>query len=339
MNKNTELNFYLDTLIVQEVLLNDNLIKKTGILSTIKDSITSYFDSHNDPNDQVGTLLNFLAPGAISVLIGGWLGPTFGLAMRVLNIDVAGILRSLYDGIKELIGGNQHITSSQVDNLVFTTVQQNTGENLQTSSFNQQLKDAKFLKLAVINLHQNNFSVDEMKKVFAADRKVRTIGILAKLLSWIFKVAISSAGLMVAGDAVNKMIGKPNAFDKTIEHGKPVDMPVSKPSAPISTQTKFPVKSNYSDVQHNSGSWIENYPNTQSGIENMLVSFTKEVYSGLDNLDSIIKSSPKFQTTVSEILWFNHAAAGDPVVFLPKFFTSKKQLVDHFIDDISSRVS
>jgi hypothetical protein len=336
MRNNSEFSFYMDTLIVQEALLDDAMIKRAGVLNTVKDGIVNYFESHSDPNDKVGTLLNFLAPGAISMLIGGWLGPTFGLAMRVLNIDVASILRSLYNGVKELTTGNKQVTSSQVDGLVNEVMQSNVGQGLQTASFSQQIKDARLLKLAVIDLHENRVSADELKKVFAYGRREKTISILGKLLSWILKVAISSAGLMVAGDAVNKMLGRPNAFDKTIEHGKPVE-PAPAPVAKISTQTKFPVNSNYSDIQHTSGSWVENYPNTQSGVENMLVSFVKEVYKGLDGLDSVIKSTPGFKATVDEILWFNHAAAGDPIVFLPKFFTSKKQLVDHFIDDIAAK--
>jgi hypothetical protein len=338
MKNNSELSFYMDTLIVQEALLDDAMIKRAGVLNTVKDSIVSYFESHADPNDKVGTLLNFLAPGAISMLIGGWLGPTFGLAMRVLNIDVASVLRSLYNGVKELVSDNKPVTSSQVDGLVNEVMQSNVGQGVQTASFNQQLRDARLLKLAVIDLHQDRISADELKKVFAYGRRDKTISILGKLLSWILKVAISSAGLMVAGDAVNKMLGRPNAFDKTIEKGKPVETSqVAAPAAKVSTQTKFPVNPSYNDVQHTSGSWVENYPNTQSGVENMLLSFVKEVYKGLDGLDSVIKSTPGFKATVDEILWFNHAAAGDPIVFLPKFFTSKKQLVDHFIDDIAAK--
>lgn len=338
MANNSEISFYADTLIVHEALLSDTMIKQAGVLSTIKDGIVNYFDSHSDPDDKVGTLLNFLAPGAISMLIGGWLGPTFGLAMRVLNIDVSSILKSLYSGVKELVNNNKQVTSSQVDDLVHSTVQASTGEQVQTASFEQQMKDAKFLKLAVINFHEGKVSEADMKVIFkSADRRSKTIGILGKLLSWILKVAISSAGLMVAGDAVNKMLGRPNAFDKTIQHGKPVEGPAATPVR-TSTQTKFPVNPNYNDAQHTSGSWIENYPNNQAGVENMLLSFVKEVYQGLDSLDSVIKSSPGFKSTVDEILWFNHSAAGDPIVFLPKFFTSKKQLVDHFIDDIAAKV-
>lgn len=335
MKTNSEFSFYMDTLIVQEALLDDAMIKRAGILSTIKDTIVNHFQSHANPDDPAGTLLNFLAPGAISMLIGGWLGPTFGLAMRVLNIDVASILRSIYNGVKELTNNNKQISSTQVDDLVNSSIQSSTGQIVQASSFDQQLKDAKFLKLAVIDLHQDRVSEDQLKVVFAYGRRDKTIAILGKLLSWILKVAISSAGLMVAGDAVNKMLGRPNAFDKTIEKGKPVEQPA--PAARVPTQTKFLVNPSYNDVQHTSGSWIENFPNTQSGVENMLLTFVKEVYKGLDGLDSVIKSSPGFKATVDEILWFNHSAAGDPIVFLPKFFTSKKQVVDHFIDDIAAK--
>jgi len=329
----SNLQFLQDTLIVQEALLDDSFIKNGGSLSSIKDSIVSYFDSHNNPEDPVGTVLNFLAPGAISMLIGGWLGPTFGLAMRVLNIDVASILRSIYNSLKDLLSNGKKVSSNQIDNIVNSSILASTNQTLQTNSFDQQLKDARFLKLAVIDFHRNKISERNLKVIFA-DRRGKTISVIGKLLGWIIKVAISSAGLMLAGDVVNKAVGKPNAFDHTIQHGQPIE---KAPPAPISTQSKFPVSQSYSDVQHTSGSWIENYPNTQSGIENMLIDFTKEVYPDTAKLDSIIRSSPQFKATVDEILFFNHAAAGDPIVFLPKFFTSKKFIVDHFIDSIANK--
>ena len=69
----------------------------------------------------------------------------------------------------------------------------------------------------------------------------------------------------------------------------------------------------------------------------MLVNFSKEVYGGLDGQESAIMSSPVFKATVDNIAWYNHASAGDPIVFIPKNFTSKKQLVDHFIDEIATQ--
>jgi len=67
----------------------------------------------------------------------------------------------------------------------------------------------------------------------------------------------------------------------------------------------------------------------------MLVGFVKEVYEGLDNQDAAIRSVPGFKTIADNIAWYNHSAAGDPIVFIPKMFVSKKQLVDHFIDQIA----
>lgn len=334
---NNELTFYLDTLIVEAALLDDQLIKNAGILSTIKDGIVSYFNNHMNPDDKIGSVLNFLAPGAISVLIGGWLGPTFGLAMRVLNVDVAGILRTLYDSIKNMLQSGQPINSNQIDDLVTSTIQVSTGEVIEKNSFYNDLKYARFLKLATIDLHHSRISEENLKNLFASNRRSKSIGILAKLLSWIFKVALSSAGLMVAGDAVNKLLGRPNAFDNTIQNGKEIEN--SKP--PVirqPQQTKFKIKPSYNNIQYNkSQSWIEQYPNTKSGVESMLISFVKEVYEGLDNSDNVIRSVPGFKTTVDEILWFNHSSVGDPVIFLPKYFISKKQLVDHFIDEIAAK--
>jgi hypothetical protein len=143
---------------------------------------------------------------------------------------------------------------------------------------------------------------------------------------------------MVAGDAVNKLLDRPNAFDGSLKDGKPT-MTTKMPNAdqPTTTQTKFPLKKDYVDTQYNVGgtNWIEKINNSKSSIENMLVSFTKEVYDGLDSQDGLIRSSPGFKSIADNIAWYNHSAAGDPIVFIPKMFVSKKQLVDHFIDQVA----
>ena len=63
----------------------------------------------------------------------------------------------------------------------------------------------------------------------------------------------------------------------------------------------------------------------------------KEVYQGLDGLESAIRSSPGFQVVAERITNFNQASEGNNVVILPSYFTSKKQIVDLFIDDVAEK--
>ena len=71
----------------------------------------------------------------------------------------------------------------------------------------------------------------------------------------------------------------------------------------------------------------------------MLIKFANEVYDGLSNKDSVIRSSPAFQAVVYKIEWYNQASSGAPLVLIPKMFTSKKSVVDWFIDDVASKSS
>lgn len=347
MCSNSEIKFYTDTMIIEALLSDDKFYKKAdGSISQLTDSVKNYVSNHIDPEDRTGSLLNMLAPGAISILFKsmglGKIGLLFGLAASVFHIDVKSILSSIYDGIKSLLSSGKQVTSTQVDTLVNSTIQAHNTEStdqpqIETVSMQQQLKDAKLLKLAlisyekdIINLEKNaNFTV-------LASRKGKTLDILGRVLSWIFKIALSAAGFMVAGDAVNKLLGRPNAFDNTIQKGKPVEQ-AAVPSAPSSTQSKFPLKPGFVDTRYNVGNnnWIEKVNNSKSSIENMIIAFAKEIYQGLDNQDSAIRSSSQFQNVVEDITWYNHSAAGDPIVFIPKNFVSKKQLVDSFIDQVA----
>jgi hypothetical protein len=75
--------------------------------------------------------------------------------------------------------------------------------------------------------------------------------------------------------------------------------------------------------------------NDPGSIENMLIEFTKQVYSGLDGHEGVIRSSPIFQAVKNQIAWYNHTAAGAPMVYIPRMYPNKKAIVDHFIDEVA----
>jgi hypothetical protein len=329
MSKN-EINFYIDSLIAEAVFGEDLSYKKASILSDLTSSVSQYVSNHIDPDDKVGSVLNLLAPGAISVLFGGKIGLFFGLLMRVFNVDVAGILREIYNSIKSHLTQNSQIGSDEVNGYVNAAIRQNVGDVTPVKS-TALLKYAPIAKIALQD-YEDNLLYSTAKPINFT--KSFGVGLLGRILSFVFMTALSSAGLMVAGDAINKLIGRPNAFDNTLQQGKSVEAPQET----VSKQTKFPVKAGYNDVQHDSSSnWIEKYSNDPTGIQNMLINFAKEVYDGLDGLESEMLASPLFKATVDNIAWYNHTSAGDQIVFIPKFFKSKKDIVDHFIDDVANR--
>lgn len=346
--KDSKISFYTDGLIVETLLSNEVLFKKAqsgNIISSLKDSITNYLNTKIDPNNKAGSLLNILAPGVIMVTLSAMGVPRaivvlFSLATSMFGIDMGAIFRTIHDKLTGHLGAGKSMTSSQVDEIVHGAVEVNapaTSDAMSTESYLQELKSARLLKLAMINFKTNGLKKDAAGLLGSAvGRKVPSL--LAKIIGWIFKIAIASAGLMVAGDVVNKFIGRPNSLDGTIQHGKPAPSAI-QPSAPIhvSTQTKFKINPAYHDEQKNIGTnWVENISNDEASISAMLVMFTKEVYLGLNGLESIIRTTPGFQVLANKITFYNHTSSGDAMVFIPKYLISKKQIADMFIDDVAS---
>lgn len=352
----SEISFYVDCLIV-EALANDESLKKQaagGMVMALIEKVKEYVGNNIRPNDKVGSIIDILAPGALIMAFKamglGWLGFLFGLAMRVFHIDVVGILSSIWSSIKGMIGGGKQVSSSQVDSVVQGAVQDHykpasqeeaeaIAKSLETKSFSETMQDARFVKLAMIQYQQGKMSrtaglLDSINR-----RGAKTSNILSRVLGWVFKIALASAGLMVAGDVVNKLLGRPNALDGSIQNGKPVDQPSAAPVMPTTRQTKFKVKPSYSMEHNNSGdsAWAENVANNPQSIGEMIISFAKDVYDGLDGKESIIRGTAGFQALQDKIAWYNRTAEGGPVTYIPKMFSSKKQMTDYFIDDVAEK--
>lgn len=359
MIRNSEISFLVDSLIV-ETLLCDTSLQKTGQLAIdirgLIDKVKDYVSRQIDPNDKVGSLINILAPGmlagAFKTMGFGWLGFLFGLCIRIFHIDVASILRSIWDKLKETLHSKKEISSGEINGIVEGAVQEHTQPTsdedisvvqkmLGTQSLDL-LYEARILKLAMIEFKYNAFKKEgqaNLRSMYSS-KKVATASLLSRVLSWVFSVAVASAGLMVAGDLVNKFVGRPNALDSSFQQGKGETVPATAPMH-VATQTKFKLQPGYHDeIRNVKGSpWVENVPNNKSSIASMVVGFAKQVYAGLDNLDTIIESTPGFQVIVSRIAFFNHTSEGDNMVYIPQYFTSKKQMVDLFIDDVAEKAA
>lgn len=353
-------------MIIVEALLSEEGVYKTaqagGVIADLTGKVSHYFSNQVDPDNKTKSLLNMIAPGVIFTTLGAlglpwWFRVLLSLATAVFHIDVAGILESIYHKIASAIGVGKPLTSSQVDEMVTGSVQEHTqtatqdeadkaAELLHAKSHTQSIREAKLLKLALIDydyMVKTGAPASSFFSRFSA-KKAATTSILSKVLSWIFRVALASAGFLVAGDVINKFLGRPNALDDSVQKGKPVATSTTPATtsipAVVSKQTKFPVNPSYHEENLNvSSNWVEQAPNTQAGIESMLLDFAKEVYQGLDGQDSNIRSTPGFQAIADAIAWYNHTSTGGPVVFIPKMFTSKKKIVDHFIDDVAEKAS
>lgn len=356
-NNSSEVSFYVDSLIIETILKDEKLYKQAdagGMVTSLIDKVKSYVESHIDPHDKSGSLINILGPGVISVAFAsmgiGWLGALIGLSIRVFNINVKNIISSIWSKLKPAISGDKEVSSEIVDSFVTASVQENyqpaTPEEAEKAAGIMKAKatsiltDAKFVKIAMINFQNGTLTKEAAFFDMFNSRKTKTANILTRVLSWIFKIALASAGLMVAGDVVNKFLNRPNAIDGTIQKGHPVATTPSEP-VNVSKQNKFPIKPGYVAERYNLGdsNWSEGISNDSGSIENMLIDFANHVYDGLEGKDNIIKNSPAFQVVKDRIVWYNHTSPYAPLVWLPKYFSSKKQIVDHFIDDVADRTT
>lgn len=357
------ISFCVDTLLVEAVLADPKLYKKAGFVQDLLGKVKDYFSHQIDPANPVGSVLDHIAPGALWVLfqsmgIGKW-GFLLGLLMETFHVDVHGMLKSIFDKVKVMISSGKKVSSDEIDTATQSTVAefnkppspeeeskgmlalQNAkppGENKASDhkvySSLELLGDARMFQLALID-YENQFfrrtkdGVIKNAGIFG-NTKAKGTTLLGSIFGWIIKIALASAGLMVAGDVVNEVMGNPSALSGTYQKGQePSESKPAAPATPHSTQTKFPVKG---DAPLPGTLPIVN--NLQN-IENFLIQITKDTYSGLDGKESFIRNSPAFQAVRDNIDWFNVHNKGTSVTLLPGMFQTKKQLVDFFIDDVA----
>ncbi len=320
-------------MIVEEILGNKSLYKKadaSGLMAGLVSKIKDYVSAHIDPKNPAGSIINILAPGVISMTLKsmgfGWIGVLFGMAASTLHLDINSVLQTIWTDIKGLIGEGKQTTSSQVDAVVHSAVQSNLGTSQAIQpklTFDQNLRAAKLVRLSMEDFDRQTLSLSSAPISVIASSK--TANILTQVLSWIFKVALSAAGFLVAGDVVNKFVGRPNALDQTGSE----TAPSAQSSLPTSTQTKFPLKSD-SPIP-----FMLPIQNTPENIDSTIINFAKSVYSGLDGKEEQIKALPGFLAAQDKIKYYNSTTQGNNAIYFPKEFTSKKQLADLFIDDLA----
>lgn len=320
-----------DLIIAEIILSNSPLLKQAdgNLVSSISDKIKNYVGNNIDENDKLGSLVNIITPGAIATALGfRWFGLLIGLAMRIFHIDIAAIFSSIFKGLKSELSSKSKVDEASLGKIVDNAFQENVTSQISDEELESKatIQDARMIKLALISYSRN-------VKTAAFSRQSKVTSILKSITSIIFKVALASAGLMLAGDIINKAVGLPNAIDNTVQKGKPVES--TKPKI-TSTQTKFKVKSSYSKENYNNNSdWIEKIKNNSYNIERMLISFAHDVYDNLQ--DFKIQSSPLFKDLVHEISIFNAHSPNAPLVFIPKNYHSKKDLADTFIDEVANK--
>lgn len=347
--KNSEISFYVDMMIAETILANDDIIKTAQLsqmfdFNSIGDWITGYVKEHYNENDKVGSLVNFVMPGIVASLLGGPLGFLVGFLMDMFDVDTMGALRTAYKKFEELLSTSNGVSAPQIDQIVSSSVDEHSGAAvekaaevnqysiLKANPYAKKIRQAKLLKLDLI-AYQNGKPIISNAGIFSfITTKVAGKNILKSILSFIFKVIFKSAAVMVAADVANKVLDRPSGLT-------PGSLQKSREerdnATSMSTQTKFKKNLSYSDNQLNS----VHITNNKENIEQIVIDAANEVYQGLEDQDSNIKSCNNFNILVENIVWYNRKSVGDPVVFIPPEFNSKKKMADTFMDQLSQKAS
>lgn len=347
-----QISFYVDTMIVETICADPALIKKAGgsLISSLIEKAKNYFETEfakGDPNDKTGTMINLIGPTAISLLLSSlgmpWVGFLFGLASYIFDFDIASVLRTIYNTLKPSITEDAEISPTQVDNAVESAIKSQSPQLAANASDNkdhiQILRDARVIKLALIQYSEGKFNKNAQPIGMMATIGAKLFPIIKAVLSWIFKIALGTGGFMLLSGGIKDALNPPtDSQTPTSTTGAKGGSGAGAAAAIASRskQTKFKLNPSYSNVKF-SGITTQNYINNINGITKMVLDFAKEVYSGLEGLESVIESTAGFKGVVETIVWENHTAAGDPIVIIPAVFKSKKDIVDYFIDEVAAK--
>lgn len=349
MRTDSSLQFYLDTLVIQAAFGDEKLRKEAEEDSTgsLISAVKSYIGSKIDNNDKVGSAINLLAPGAVTLMLRslglGWLAFFAGLAMEVFHVDVNSIVQSILEKIIPKIKEGGKFTSDEIKNTVETAFAPHAEkpatpeeiEALKKKSYT--VRDALLYRIGMEESIKT-YNLTKNAGIFDLGKK-GTVTLLGKAVKWIFMVVLTSLGLMVAGDAVNKILGRPNSFDGTIQNGKPVEQPTAAPPTTVSKQTKFKVNPGYNNKTLNSGSatWIESVSPNQANIQNIVLDWMSEVYEGSSQYENVASTTNGFRNVVQEIMDYNSGNMSGRVTYIPRMFANKKSAVDIFIDEVANK--
>lgn len=326
-----------DLELIDEVFYTNNRFTKNAqIGGSILGSIQSLFkDISTKPGN---TIVNILSEGVILSLLKsyfGWWGLLMEPALKYLGIDLQSILAGIIGKILPTVSSGGKITSDAVTSAVSSVV----GGLTSKASSHSYISHKRQWKLYVISATGGSKQASWMNWV----PKLPAISsLLTGSLTWVFCAILLGLGYLVTSNAVLLSLGK-NPASAAVTPGTPGAMgPIGggggQHKLPLHTpsQKEFKQNPSYSDSKKSgTDPIIVNTINDTSSIESLVIKYAKEVYEGLDNLDSIIKSCEQFNIIVDYIAATNLHSEGYNIVVIPSEFRSKKDLVDMFIDEVA----
>jgi hypothetical protein len=339
----SNINALSDILLIKSLFDEDTerFYKQAGVANDFLNHMKDYFKGHINPNDKTGSVINLLVPGILITAFGSFgatgLGIFIAILVRALHIDVAKLLTPLCESVKSMISGGSKVSSSQVSAAAAQAAAQysSTMDAQPEATFAEMSRGVRILKLAAIDLEHQTLRltneqidpVEYLQKTAAVVGAGLVVSLLGKLFGLMISVILWSAGFMVVGDIIDHFLSGSSLMPSSTSSSSSEEQDAP---APTPTQTKFHPKGGEQPLPKSI-----HITNTPENIDNMIVQFAKDVYDGLDGKESIIRNSAGFKAVKHAIVWYNTNNAGSAEVFIPALFSSKKRMVDNFIDDVA----
>jgi hypothetical protein len=199
------------------------------------------------------------------------------------------------------------------------------------------LREARLYKVALTHIQEQKLTKEDgILTTFLrfVGLKSYTANALVAIIKWVVIALLSTVGLLAVDDAAHSLIGSPSHTDYS-PSGAGAQQ-ATEVVLPVSTQNTFKVNPTYQEERFNATKhWIEPVPVSQIGDE--IVQWTHSIYPDTKNLTAEdIKNTSGFNQVLQLLDKYNSTNTLN-ITFMPPAFTSRKRVVDTFIDELAQK--
>lgn len=318
-----------------------------GILSSLKDIITSEVKKFVDSENKLGKIADFFVSGALWKFSPA-LSIIFTAAEMLFGFDLSNVFKSIFDEIAGFLKDKSATLSDSVlDNITSSAVENGIKKNksivdssldvisniyntikgyvTQKSAY-EETRD----QLLIIRYAKKN----DLKRCIAAGiGSTGMMGLLKRIIKYVVGVAIAAIGIKATTSAITAVTGIGKKDDQSSSILSSLPMPKAHKLLP--DKSVF----NSFDIDHiNDGVynfWAE--PNKLGSIKKQLIDWTTSLYPELKGHEDLFDSSTDFQKILQ--LFLTNNKDSNYIIAMPKPFTSLYQLISSFVGDVAAKLN
>ena len=314
-----DLQYIADTILIESLVKEDDIKIALGqdsgsISSTILGGLRSYVSSVFKPREPISSLMALFSNGLLFSL-GGTKIKILVVLASALGFDWIGfwhnVGESVVEFVKEILDSKKpadaNTTASKANEIASKAV---------SASFTGAPDYSKIKELAEKGMLKS-FSIEyNSKLVKNASATSKIAGVLIKIVGW---VIITVLGMLALSQVAKVVSGKGSEKEETAQStGKLIRI---SPNAP---QELFSIhRNNMSSI------WIEH--GSIEDIENILKDWIFSAYPNLQKYESLLVSSPAFQSMVDKFQERNKLANGLGMISIPRPYQRKIDIVSMIV--------